>query len=117
MNAVSEVESDSLLHSYCRFDFSQLRRGWGDFFPKSNLTAFLDLERVMYKHYVFLENAVPFILNCLDAYEIVDCNHGKMWDRRHCSHLHPVKFSRPRERKICLHRVKGTTLRERPDTW
>ena len=119
MNAVSEVKSNSLLHGYCKIDFSQLRRGWSDFFyfPKSNLTAFLDLERVMYKHYVFLENAVPFILNCLDAYEIVDCNHEKMLEREVCPHLHPVKFSKKKEREICLHRVMNITLRERPDTW
>ena len=119
LNAVSEVESDSLLHSYCRFNFSQLHRGWGDFFyfPKSNLTAFLDLERVMYKHYVFLENAVPFIMRCIKANVIMDCNHGAMPEREVCSHLHPVKFSRSKERRICVNRIMNITLLEKPDTW
>ena len=65
LNAVSEIKSKAHLRSICKVDLSQLRRGWGDFFyfPKSNLTAFLELESVMYKHYVFLENAVPFIMN------------------------------------------------------
>ena len=99
LNAASEIESNPSLHSLCKSNSSQLRRGWGDFFyfPKSNLTAFLELESVMYKHYVFLENAVPFIMNC--------------------SHLHPVKFSKPDERQICLNRIMNITLLEKPDTW
>ena len=119
LNAVSEIESNPSLHSLCKFNSSQLRRGWGDFFyfPKSNLTAFLELESVMYKHYVFLENAVPFIMNCLDANVIKDCNHGKMPDREVCPHLHPVKFSKPDERQICLNRIMNITLLEKPDTW
>ena len=86
-------------------------------FPKSNLTAFLELESVMYKHYVFLENAVPFIMNCLEPNVIKNCNHGKMPDREVCPHLHPVKFSKPEERKICLNRIMNITLLEKPDTW
>ena len=69
----------------------------------------------MYKHYVFLENAVPFIMNCFDANVIKDCNHGKMPDRKVCPHLHPVKFSRLNERKICLNRIMNITLSERPN--
>ena len=117
LNAVSEIESNPSLHSLCKFNSSQLRRGWGDFFyfPKSNLTAFLELESVMYKHYVFLENAVPFIMNCLDANVIKDCNHGKMPDREVCPHLHPVKFSRLSERRICLNRIMNITLLEMPN--
>ena len=119
LNAVSEIKSKAHLRSICKVDLSQLRRGWSDFFyfPKSNLTAFLELESVMYKHYVFLENAVPFIMNCLDANVIKDCNHGKMPDRKVCPHLHPVKFSRLSERRICLNRIKGVRLNEKPDTW
>ena len=119
LNAVSEIKSKAHLRSICKVDLSQLRRGWGDFFyfPKSNLTAFLELESVMYKHYVFLENAVPFIMNCFDANVIKDCNHGKMPDREVCPHLHPVKFSKPEERQICLNRIMNITLLEKPDTW
>ena len=117
LNAVSEIESNPSLHSLCKFNSSQLRRGWGDFFyfPKSNLTAFLELESVMYKHYVFLENAVPFIMNCLEPNVIKDCNHGKMPDREVCPHLHPVKFSRLSERRICLNRIMNITLLEMPN--
>ena len=117
LSAVSEIESNPSLHSLCKFNSSQLRRGWGDFFyfPKSNLTAFLELESVMYKHYVFLENAVPFIMNCFDANVIKDCNHGKMPDREVCPHLHPVKFSRLSERQICLNRIMNITLLEMPN--
>ena len=119
LNAVSEIESNPSLHSLCKFNSTQLRRGWGDFFyfPKSNLTTFLELESVMYKHYVFLENAVPFIMNCFDANVIKDCNHGKMPDRKVCPHLHPVKFTKPDERKICLNRIMNITLLEKPNTW
>ena len=117
LSAVSEIKSNPSLHSLCKFNSPQLRRGWSDFFyfPKSNLTAFLELESVMYKHYVFLENAVPFIMNCLDANVIKDCNHGKMPDRKVCPHLHPVKFSRLNERKICLNRIMNITLLEMPN--
>ena len=119
LNAVSEIKSNPSLHSLCKFNSPQLRRGWSDFFyfPKSNLTAFLELESVMYKHYVFLENAVPFIMNCLEPNVIKDCNHGKMPDREVCPHLHPVKFSKPEERQICLNRIMNITLLEKPDTW
>ena len=119
LNAASEIKSNPSLHSLCKSNSSQLRRGWSDFFyfPKSNLTAFLELESVMYKHYVFLENAVPFIMNCFDANVIKDCNHGKMPDRKVCPHLHPVKFSKPDERQICLNRIMNITLLEKPDTW
>ena len=119
LNAVTEIESKPTLHNLCKVSSSQLRRGWGDFFyfPKSNLTTFLELESVMYKHYVFLENAVPFIMDCFKANVITDCNHGKMPDREVCPHLHPVKFTRSRERRICVNRIKGVKLSERPDTW
>ena len=119
LNAVSEIESKPTLHNLCKVSSSQLRHGWSDFFyfPKSNLTTFLELESVMYKHYVFLENAVPFIMDCFKANVITDCNHGKMPDREVCPHLHPVKFTRSRERRICVNRILNITLSERPDTW
>ena len=71
----------------------------------------------MFKHYVFLENAIPFIMNCMDATVVKDCNHGKMLEREFCPHLHPLKFSRRRDRNICLHRINNITLSERPETW
>ena len=48
---------------------------------------------------------------------IGDCNHGKMPDRKVCPHLHPVKFSRLSERRICLNRIKGIRFNEKPNTW
>ena len=119
LNAVSEISSHPSLSNICKFNSSQLRQGWGDFFyfPKSNLTTFLKLESVMFKHYVFLENAISFIMECVDATVIKDCNHGKMLEREFCPHLHPLKFSRSEDRNICLHRINNITLSERPKTW
>ena len=103
----------------CVYNRSQLRKGWGDFFyvPKSLISRFLKIEDVMFKHQVFLESAVPFIMNCLNATIISNCNHGKMLQRETCVHLHPVKYSRMDERSICINRITNTSLLERPNTW
>ena len=117
--AVKEITQMKTYHSLCYSNSQELTRGFSDFLylPKSNISAFIMLESIMYKHYVFLENAVPYIMSCLEATEIKDCNHGKMMDREICPHLHPVKFSKERDRLICIHRITNKTLRERPDTW
>lgn len=118
-NAVNEIYQNMTTRKLCSCSFSQLRRGWGDFFyiPKSNVSAFLELETVFFRNKVFLENTVPFIMNCFNANIIIDCNHGKMLNREHCIHLHSVKYSRVNERAICINRITNTTLLERPDTY
>ena len=95
---------------------THLKGGWGDFFyfPSKDTELFMRLEDIFWKNKAFLENAVPIIMECLHAEMIDDCNHGKMLKRETCSHLHPVKFSRPRERTICLNRIKNITLSEKP---
>ena len=119
INAVKEIRLLQTYHSLCHNDSNVLTRGFSDFLyvPESNISAFIQLESIMYKNSVFLENAVPFIMSCLKANSIVDCNHGKMTEREHCPHLHPVKFSKQQDRSICIHRITNTTLSERPDTW
>ena len=115
LDAVDEIDSNKL----CDFNKTQLRMGWGDFFyvPKSLISKFLMVENVMFKHQVFLESAVPFIMNCLNATIISNCNHGKMLQRLSCVHLHPVKYSRIDERAMCINRITNLTLMERPNTW
>ena len=117
--AVKEITQLRTYNSLCHSDSQLLPRGFSDFLylPKSNISAFISLESIMFKHYVFLENAVPYIMSCLKAIQIKDCNHGKMIDREICPHLHPVKFSKTRDRLICMHRITNETLSERPDTW
>lgn len=119
ITAINEVFQNSVTRRLCSFNSSQLRRGWADFFylPQSNIYTFLKLETIFFKNKVFLENTVPFIMNCLNATILTDCNHGKMPNREKCVHLHPVKYSRANERAICINRITNTTLLERPDTY
>lgn len=117
--ALDEIDMNPSISKLCVYNRSQLRKGWGDFFyvPKSLISRFLKIEDVMFKHQVFLESAVPFIMNCLNATIISNCNHGKMLQRETCVHLHPVKYSRMDERSICINRITNTSLLERPNTW
>lgn len=53
---------------------------------------------------MFLEMAVPMVLNCLKAESIPFCNHG--CNKTTLSyHLHPVKFSVNENRIRCIHRI------------
>lgn len=119
LDAVNEVDRTISLKSLCKFNKSTLRKGWGDFFyvPSSKIYSFLKLEMVFFTHKVFLENAIPFIMNCLNANIIKNCNHGNMPGREYCVHLHLVKFSRINERHMCINRIANINLSERPNTW
>lgn len=119
LNAVDEIDRSISLKSLCKYNKTKLRKGWSDFFyiPSSNVSSYLMLEKVFFAHKVFLENAIPFIMNCLNAKVITTCNHGTMSNREYCVHLHPVKFSRSYEREICINRVTNISLSERPNTW
>ena len=118
-DAVEEISESPSMKALCKFNKTKLRKGWGDFFyiPKSKISSFLKLEKVMFEHKVFLESAVPFIMQCLEAKVIVNCNHGKMLQRENCVHLHPVKYSRSEEKSICINRITNISLIERPNTW
>ena len=117
MESISEINRAKNLSMICKLDMKHLMRGWGDFFyfPSKDRELFMRLEDIFWKNKAFLENTVSIIMQCLHAEMIDDCNHGKMLNRETCSHLHPVKFSRPRERTICLNRIKNITLSEMPD--
>ena len=119
LNAVDEINNHKSLRLLCSFNKTNLRKGWGDFFyiPQTEVNSYIKLEKVFFNHKVFLENTVPFIMNCLNAKTIINCNHGKMMEREYCVHLHPVKFSRINERLICINRLTNISLSERPNTW
>ena len=58
----------------------------------------------MFWELMFLEMAVPMVLNCLKAESIPSCNHG--CNKTTLSyHLHPVKFSVNENRIRCIHRI------------
>ena len=118
MEAISEINRDKNLSVICELNMTHLMRGWGDFFyfPSKDRELFMRLEDIFWRKKAFLENTVPIIMHCLHAKVIDDCNHGKMLNRETCSHLHPVKFSRPIDRTICLNRIKNITLSEKPNT-
>ena len=117
MESISEINRDKNLSMICKLNVTHLKGGWGDFFyfPSKDRELFMRLEDIFWRNKAFLENTVSIIMQCLHAEVIDDCNHGKMLNRETCSHLHPVKFSRPRERTICLNRIKNITLSEKPD--
>ena len=117
MESISEINRDKNLSMICKLNVTHLKDGWGDFFyfPSKDRELFMRLEDIFWRNKAFLEDVVPIIMQCLHAELIDDCNHGKMLNRESCSHLHPVKFSRPRERTICLNRIKNITLLEKPD--
>ena len=117
MESISEINRDKNLSMICKLNVTHLKGGWGDFFyfPSKDRELFMRLEDIFWKNKAFLENTVPIIMECLHAEMIDDCNYGKMLNRETCSHLHPVKFSRPRERTICLNRIKNITLSGKTD--
>ena len=118
-DAIDDISSNPVTKKLCAFNYSQLRKGWGDFFyvPASQIATYLRLEKIMFKYKVFLENAVPFIMQCLNASVIKNCNHGKMLQIENCVHLHPVKYSRLEEKSLCINRISNISLFERPNTW
>ena len=80
--------------------------GWSDaFFVHSrDVNTVLMMFEEMYSELVFLEMAVPIVLNCLNAKAIVSCNHG--CNKNTTSfHLHPVKFSGHKNRIRCITRM------------
>ena len=117
--AIDEINDSPTTNTFCWYNKSLLRRGWGDFYyvPKTKVESYLKLEEIMFKHKVFLEVAVPSMMQCLDANIIRNCNHGRMTNRENCVHLHPVKYSRIEEKSICINRITNLTLQERPKTW
>ena len=79
--------------------------GWSDIFyvDSRDVNSVSMLFEEMFWE-LFLEMAVPMVLNCLKAESIPFCNHG--CNKTTLSyHLHPVKFSVNENRIRCIHRI------------
>lgn len=107
-NAIEELQTIEFIQNKCHFDVNDLHKGWSDFFyiAKKDIPYFLGIEAVMYKHRVFLENAVPSTMLCLGAQKIINCNHNGLANLQTCLHLHPTKFSKANSRQLCLGRIQ-----------
>ena len=116
-HAMDEIVSDQAMNRRCSYTSpGALRKGWSDFFYiyRSDVTFFLTLEEVMFRHRVFLEFAVPTILHCINPKPVVDCNHRQMENRLHCVHVHPVKLSQSDLRSYVKKRLWHKNLYEIP---
>ena len=116
-NAMDEIVSDRSINNRCHFTSpGSLRKGWGDFFYvyRGDVSFFLKLEEVMFRHRVFLELAVPTIIHCINPKPFIDCNHGKMENRLRCVHIHPVKLSHSNLRSYMMKRLNHDNMYEVP---
>lgn len=80
--------------------------GWSDAFyvHSRDVNSVSMMFEEMYSELVFLEMAVPVVLNCLNAKAIPSCNHGCNKNRT-SYHLHPVKYSVNENRIRCINRM------------
>lgn len=115
-NAMKQFESDEEVTKRCPFYQNRTFVGWSDFFYvcERDMPFFLKLEEAMYKHLSFLELAVPNILACLNTTEVIDCNHGNMPQIENCVHVHPVKYSWNRNKKLCMRRLRREVMNDKP---
>jgi hypothetical protein len=90
--------------------------GFSDFIyiPNRSIPLFLKMEKVMFKHRVFLEYVLPTFAYITGGKNIVNCNHGRMSNIEFCVHMHPTKFSREEDRMICLNRILSKNLTAKP---
>ena len=115
-NAMDEIVSDPSMVRRCYSSPESLRKGYSDFFymNRADVSFFLTVEEVMFRHRVFLESVIPTILHCVNPEPFVDCNHEQMEDRLHCVHVHPVKLSKPYYRSYVMKRLNHENMYEIP---
>ena len=84
--------------------------GWSDAFyvHSRDVNSLSILFEEMYSELVFLEMAVPVVLNCLNAKAIPSCNHG--CNKNRTSYHLPVKYSSNENRIQCINRMMKTDL-------
>ena len=80
--------------------------GWSDAFyvHSRDVNSVSMMFEEMYSELVFLEMAVPVVMNCLNAKVIPSCNHGCN-KKRTSYHLHPVKYSSNENQIRCINRM------------
>ena len=80
--------------------------GWSDAFyvHSRDVNSVSMMFEEMYSDLVFLEMAVPVVMNCLNAKVIPSCNHGCN-KKRTSYHLHPVKYSSNENQIRCINRM------------
>ena len=117
-NAMMKVKSKAEVEEKCPYYRGEMWCGWSDFFfiTKKDIPLFLLLEEAMYENLSFLELAVPNIMACMNATQIVECNHGPMTFITTCVHLHPVKYSKIKNQKLCMSRIRREVMDARPWT-
>ena len=117
-DTIKQLESDEEVINRCPFYHNQTYKGWSDFFYicERDMPFFLRLEDVFFKNRNFLELTVPNILSCLNATEVIDCNHGYMPRIVDCVHVHPVKYSWNKNRVLCMQRLRREDINKRPST-
>ena len=116
LNAIDEFIENPQIQSQCNFKRNELFKGWGDFFyiAKKDYKLFFDLESVMFNNFVFLENAVPTMMKCLNSTPVINCNHQPMRFIKKCVHVHPVKLSKSENQQLCLNRINSVNLKKKP---
>ena len=114
--AMMSIKSKSVVEEKCPYYRGEKWCGWSDFFfiAKKDIPLFLILEEAMYEKLSFLELAVPNMMACLNATQIVECNHGPMKYIKTCVHLHPVKYSMIKNQELCMSRIRREVVDAKP---
>lgn len=115
--AIRLLMENPILNETCQFSNPQnTRRGFSDFFyiTGKDIDLFLQMSAIMYSQRVFLEMAVPTMMYCLTKETVIDCNHGRMPQRKTCVHMHPVKYSMRSMQELALDRLEHVNMSRLP---